>query len=68
MLGRTDVNLGEYLGSGGAAAVVVNGVGNADVQSNGEGSGLDVAEGLVQELKMTLEQVLTAVSHSLRER
>ena len=41
-------------------AVVVDGVGNADVQSDGEGGGLDVAEGLVQEQKMTLEQVLSA--------
>lgn len=57
-LAGADLGVGEYLGEGGGTAVAVDGVGDAGVEGDGERHGLDVAEGVVPELELRLEQLL----------
>lgn len=56
-----DPGLREYLGKGGGATEAVDGVGDAEVHGDREREGLEEAQGLVPELELTLEQLLTAV-------
>lgn len=60
-LARVDPDLGEYLGKGGSAPEAVDGVGDAEVHGDGQRDGLEEAEGLVPQLKLSLEQLLAAV-------
>lgn len=53
--------LGEDLGEGGAAAVVVDRVWDAEVQGHGERERFQVAHGLMPELVVSLEQVLATL-------
>jgi hypothetical protein len=50
---------GGYLGEGGGATVVVDGVGDAEVYRRSERHGLDVAECVVPELELSIQQGLS---------
>lgn len=58
----------DYLGDGGTATMVVDGICNTEVQRGFECHGLDVAKGGVPELQLGVEQRLVSAcgeSHSL---
>jgi len=63
-----DPDPGEDLGERGAAAAVVDGVGDAEVHGDSERGRRGVPAHLVPEVDLSLEQVLAAVAPSHRER
>jgi hypothetical protein len=60
-------SLREDLEKGGAAAVVVDGVWDAEVQRHGERERFGEAQGMVQELVVSLEHVLVLATALLHE-
>ena len=55
-LGWVELDRGDYLREGSAAAIAVDGIGNAEVQCGFERHGLEEAEGVVPELELSVEQ------------
>ena len=70
-LGWVELHRRHYVGDGGGAGMVVDGIGNTEVQSGFERHGLDVGKGGVPELELSVEQSLVSAcgeSHGARYR
>jgi hypothetical protein len=59
-------DVGEYLGERCGAAVVVDGIGDAEVYGGFERHGLDVGKSGVSELKLSVKQSLVSAANSER--
>jgi len=62
-LGRRDHSSGGYLGEGGAASMVLDGLGDAEVYGRFEGHGFDIGKYVLPEIKLSVKQGLACERH-----